>query len=95
MEAFKGQDVVICTLNDEAGPLQLGIIEAAYEAGVRRFFPNEWANHEMCLPGTGLEGMREGKRAVVEILEGYVKKGREEGRDFHWTGVDNGLFFDW
>ena len=46
VEAFQGQDVVICALNDEAAPLQPGIIEAAYEAGVRRFLVNEWANHD-------------------------------------------------
>lgn len=83
MEAFEGQDVVICTLNDEAAVLQEGMVKAAYEASVKRFLPNEWANHDMCLPGTGLEGVKEGKRAVVDLLDIKVKEAQRGGKDFH------------
>lgn len=93
--AFQGQDVVICTLNDDTAPLQPGIIEAAYEAGVKRFIPNEWANHDMVVPGTPMEDVLAGKKGTVKLLEEKANEAEMDGRVFHWTGVNNGLFFDW
>lgn len=70
VEALKGQDVLILTLNDAAAELQPGIIEAAYDAGVKRVLPNEWAAR-LDVEGTGLGGMNEGKKAVVECEPSY------------------------
>ena len=65
VEVLRGQDVLILTLNDAAAHLQPGIIEAAYQAGVRRVYPNEWAAR-LDVEGTGLGEMNEGKKGVVK-----------------------------
>ena len=49
----------------------------------------------MIVVGTVLEEAFEGKRAVIKYLNGLVKRSENEGKEFHWTGVNNGVFFDW
>ncbi|KAG4429433.1 hypothetical protein IFR05_015085 [Cadophora sp. M221] len=93
--ALGGQDVVICTLNDEAAQLQGELIEAAYEAGVKRYMPNEWASHDMNIEGTPMEEAYEGKRAIVRLLNEKAELAAKEGREFAWTGLNTGVFFDW
>lgn len=56
---------MILTLNDAAVELQPGIIEAAYEAGVKRVLPNEWAAR-LVVEGGGLDGMKTVKEVVVD-----------------------------
>ncbi|KAH7314277.1 hypothetical protein BKA65DRAFT_516518 [Rhexocercosporidium sp. MPI-PUGE-AT-0058] len=93
--ALRGQDVLICTLNDEAAQLQGGLIEAAYEAGVKRYMPNEWASHDMIVEGTPMEEVYEGKRDIVRLLDEKVEVAGREGREFCWTALNTGVFFDW
>ncbi|KAK0118340.1 hypothetical protein ONS95_012630 [Cadophora gregata] len=95
IEALQGQEVLICTLNDEAAPLQAGLIEAAYDAGVKLYMPNEWASHEMNVQGTPMEEMYEGKKAIIRLLDEKVKLAEKEGKEFSWTGLNTGIFFDW
>lgn len=87
--------MVICTLNDANPELQPQIIEAAFEAGVNRFMQNEWASHDMNVPGTPMEEAKAGKHAVVELLNQKVKDAKEAGKEFHWTGINCGIFIDW
>ncbi|PVH70584.1 NAD(P)-binding protein [Cadophora sp. DSE1049] len=94
-EALHGQDVVICTLNDEAAQLQGELVEAAYEAGVERYMPNEWAGHDMNVEGTPMEEVYEGKRAILRLLDEKVRLAEKDGRGFAWTGLNTGVFFDW
>lgn len=82
-------------MNDAAAGLQAQIIEAAFEAGVKRFIPSEWGSHEMTIPGTLLEDVKAQKHAVVELLNSKVKEAKSAGNEFHWTGLNNGTFFDW
>ena len=93
--ALQGQEVVICTLNDEAAQFQGELVEAAYEAGVKQYMPNEWASHDMTVEGTPMEEVYEGKRAIVRLLDEKVKLAEQEGREFSWTGLNTGVFFDW
>jgi len=49
----------------------------------------------MVVPGTPMEDVLAGKKGTVKLLEESSKKAERDGRVFHWTGVNNGLFFDW
>ncbi|KAL2061568.1 hypothetical protein VTL71DRAFT_6945 [Oculimacula yallundae] len=93
--ALRGQDVLICTLNDEATFLQAGLIEAAFEAGVKRYMPNEWASHDLNIQGTPMDEIFEGKKSIIRLLEHKVELAKKEGTVFTWTGLNNGVFFDW
>jgi hypothetical protein len=95
VEALKGQDAVINTLNDAVAEQAAVLVEAAFDAGIKRFVPNEWASHDMIVPGTLLEEGYEGKRAIVTLLNQKVKEAQAAGREFHWTGLNTGIFFDW
>lgn len=36
-----------------------------------------------------------GKHAIIELLNQKVTEAKEAGKTFHWTGINNGTFFDW
>lgn len=95
VEALTGQDALICTLNDEAAGVQVQLIDAAIEAGVRRFIPSEFGGNEMEAIVPELEGGLAGKRAIIDILKQKATEAAGLGREFHWTGVNNGVLFDW
>ncbi|KAK3485375.1 uncharacterized protein B0T23DRAFT_46476 [Neurospora hispaniola] len=87
--AFQGQDAVVSTIATGAVQEQKKVIDAAIEAGVKRFVPSEFGVHtrKEGVEKTRLGGLLEGKRAVVDYLIG------KEG-DISWTGLSTGLFFD-
>jgi hypothetical protein len=95
VEALTGQDALICTLNDDASGIQVQLIEAAVEAGVKRFIPNEWGGSEMIAPVPELEALMAAKRAIIDLLKQKAAEAAAAGKVFHWTGVDDGVFFDW
>ncbi|KAK3496164.1 hypothetical protein B0T13DRAFT_512000 [Neurospora crassa] len=87
--AFQGQDAVVSTIATGAVQEQKKVIDAAIEAGVKRFVPSEFGVHtrKQGVEKTKLGGLLEGKRAVVDYL--ISKEG-----DISWTGLSTGLFFD-
>lgn len=95
VDAFKGEDAVICTLNVEVLAFQAKYIEAAVEAGVKRFIPSEWGSHHIKTPATEMAQVFAGKAALVNFLDKKSKEASASGKEFHWTGVNNGVFFDW
>lgn len=95
VEALKNQDVLICALNDNATSLQLPLIHAALLAGVRRFIPSEFASNEWTSPVPELEPLIASKAAVRDLLVLKVKEAEGEAKEFHWTAINAGFFFDW
>jgi hypothetical protein len=90
--ALRGQDAVVSSIATPALLQQKAIIEAAAEAGVKRFIPSEFGINTTKLPaGSGLEKILAGKLEVQKLLDEKVKS--SEG--FSWTGVSTSLFFDW
>jgi len=90
--ALKGQDAVVSAIATPALLQQKAIIEAAVEAGVKRFIPSEFGINTTKLPaGSGVEKILAGKLEVQNLLNEKVKS--NEG--FSWTGVSTSLFFDW
>ncbi|KAK3621250.1 hypothetical protein LTR56_022911 [Elasticomyces elasticus] len=67
---------------------QTKLIDAAIEAGVRRFIPAQFGSdpkNEAALSRLPLLGA---KRAIITYLE-------EREDQISWTGIENGPFFDW
>lgn len=95
VEAFKDQDAIICTLNDAAVSAQTGLIEAAVEAGVKRFIPSEWANIDLKASVPELEEGITRRLSIIELLDQKAKDAAVTGKVFHWTAVNCGVFFDW
>ncbi|KAG0633188.1 hypothetical protein HOY80DRAFT_656103 [Tuber brumale] len=85
--AFAGQDAVVSTIASTALGDQQTLIDAAVQAGVKRFIPSEFGSN------VANEKTRElsvfgGKVATVD----YLKK--KEG-EITWSALINGPFFDW
>ncbi|RYP93259.1 hypothetical protein DL770_000634 [Monosporascus sp. CRB-9-2] len=89
--ALKGQDAVVSTLATIAVGSQNPLIDAAVEAGVKRFIPSEFGINTRIVEGTAIGQLLQGKIKTVDYLEEKSKA----NPGFTWTGVSSGLFFDW
>jgi uncharacterized protein YbjT (DUF2867 family) len=87
INAFKGYDVVLSTLAAENIEKQIDVIDAAVEAGVKRFYPSEFATETFSSYYKSLSALQ-GKVKVREHLEQVVKK----HPNFTYTLFNNGLF---
>ncbi|KAH8594640.1 putative isoflavone reductase like protein IRL, partial [Bisporella sp. PMI_857] len=89
LEAFKNQDAVISLISPGTSQTQYHIIDAAVEAGVKRFIPADFgydianANAIALLPALQIR---------VDIIN-YLKA--QEEKDMTWTNITTGPFFDW
>jgi uncharacterized protein YbjT (DUF2867 family) len=90
VEALRGQDVLISAVGPEAKKdAEYKLVEAAIEAGVRRFFPTEY----------GLDNSDPKNAAVSPIfgikydMQQHLKSKQKEG--LTWTSVGTGMWIDW
>lgn len=85
--AFAGQDAVVSTIAGMALGEQQILIDAAVQAGVKRFIPSEFGSN-VTNEKTRKLAVFAGKLAIVE----YLKK--KEG-EITWSALLNGPFLDW
>jgi len=82
VNALKGTDVVICALSGAALGLQIAVIEAAKQAGVKRFVPSEF-------------GMDITKVKEFPLLGGKLQaRTAIEASGMEWTYIITGYFLD-
>lgn len=65
------------------------MIDAAVEAGVRRFLPSEYGVDNTNPAARELSPVFEKKGATIEYLQS------EEGSGLEWTAVPTGMWLDW
>ena len=85
---FKGQDAVVSTISFFSLAQQKTMIDAAVAAGVQRFLPAEFGSD----PPEEVKAANvvwAGKSEQIKYLKSQESKG------LTWTGVANGLFFNW
>jgi hypothetical protein len=86
--ALRGQDAVLSFLGSPGlGDAQLALIDAAAEAGVRRFIPSEFGHNTGSDKVVSLVPIFGGKRRFVDRIKSHPS--------LTWTAVITGLFFDW
>lgn len=88
--ALQGQDAVVSTLGDAAQGRQLNLVEAASQAGVKRFIPSEFGSNTVN-PNTATLPCYTNKVAVQKALEEKSKG----PNGLTYTLVITGPFFDW
>lgn len=88
VDAFKGQDALISTLPGRPYTVHLRMIDAAIQAGVKRFIPTEYGNNT-CAAAAELVALYEDKAKVAAYLKS------KEHTGLTWTAVHTGQFFDW
>jgi len=87
--AFKNQDVVISIVGNEGFADQTRIIDAAIDAGVKRFIPSEFGSDTKNDAVRAIVPVFNGKKQVVDYLK------TKESKTFSWTALVTGPFFDW
>ncbi|KAI0018577.1 hypothetical protein F4780DRAFT_750846 [Xylariomycetidae sp. FL0641] len=89
--ALEGQDAVVSTIATAATGNQFPLVDAAVEAGVRRFVPSEWGVNSRILGSSAIGQILAGKIRTLD----YAHAKARANPGFSWTGVSTGLFFDW
>lgn len=92
VEAFRGQDVVIVTTGGffDIESTTIPLIDAAIEAGVKRFIPSGWPSSDL-YAGSG--SWNEHLIPKYKVRD-YLSKKATEGK-ITWTNIACGLFYDW
>lgn len=88
--ALTGQDAVVSTMNHMAEAAQTLLIDAAVAAGVKRYIPSEFGINTRTVKGP-IAVMLTGKVKIVD----YLMEKAKSNPTFSWTGMCNGLFFNW
>jgi NmrA-like family len=88
-KVFNGQDAVISTVGATGFEEQRVFIDAAVEAGVKRFIPSELSTNTLSDAVRQLVPVFEPKKAIL----GYLKDRESSG--LTWTGLSGGLMLDY
>lgn len=89
VKALQGQDVIICAVGPNAAPLQYRLIDAAIEAGVKRFIPSEWGFDNGDVKNQKLNFIFEEKGKTEKYLQS------KESSTFSWTAVATSIWMEW
>jgi len=89
VRAFSSQDVVIATTGFPAHGEQYKLVDAAVEAGVKRFFPSEWGFDN---DDPACQGMSPVFAAKGELAQ-YLRL--KESAAFSWTAVATSIWLEW
>jgi nucleoside-diphosphate-sugar epimerase len=90
VEALRGQHAVVSTISTYSLAQQAVLIDAAVEAGVKRFLPSEYGV-DSAIPEFGDLGIEPGK--VKQDTVAYLRT--KEHRGLTWSALIVGAFFDW
>ena len=88
VQALKGQDAVVSGLGFEGKPLEKAIIDAAIEAGIKRFLPNEYGVDNTNPVSSELSPVFKRKAEIIEYL-------KSEATGMTWTAVPTGMWLEW
>lgn len=83
--ALRGQDAVVCAIDHVGNESQERLIDAAAEAGVKKFVPSHWAFDHLA------KGFRDVAPLWV-LKEGPIQRLRDKG--LTWTAIVTGTWID-
>lgn len=89
--AFRGQDAVVSCVGVAGVSSQIAIIDAAEEAGVKRFMPSEWG---WAQDRPMLDQLKQRLAEKQKVFDYMVEK-CDSSKTLSWTAVAAGPFFDW
>ncbi|KAL2867810.1 aromatic alcohol reductase [Aspergillus lucknowensis] len=88
-DALKGQDALVSAVGATGFGEQKKLIDAAIQAGVKRFFPSEFSSDAQNEVVLGLLPLFNQKKEVVDYLKS------KESDSFTWTGLATSVLLDW
>ena len=86
---MRGQDVIVCATGWSAHALQYKLLEAATEAGVKRFIPSEWGFDNADIKNQDLCPIFKEKGE----FESYIRS--KQSGSFSWTAVATSIWLEW
>jgi hypothetical protein len=89
LDAFRDQDAVVSLISPWAAKVQEHIIDAAVEAGVKRFIPAEFGYDTL---NPNAIALLPGLQVRVDVIN-HLKS--QETKGLTWTAIATGGFFDW
>ncbi|KAK5171966.1 uncharacterized protein LTR77_003603 [Saxophila tyrrhenica] len=89
VRALRGQDVVVSTIGLLAQANEYKLVDAAVEAGVKRFIPSEWGMDNSDINNQELCPVFKGKGE----MERYLRS--KESEDFSWTALATSIWLEW
>jgi saccharopine dehydrogenase-like NADP-dependent oxidoreductase len=89
VRTLRGQDAVVSALGFEGKPTEKALIDAAIEAGVKRFLPSEYGVDNTNPATSGLSPVFRRKADIIEYLKS------KEATGLTWTAVPTGMWLDW
>jgi uncharacterized protein YbjT (DUF2867 family) len=87
--AFRGQNAIVCATNFTHKATEKDAIDAAIEAGVKRFIPSEYGLNNTNPVARALSPVFDIKGHQIEYLKS------KESTGLTWTAVATGLWLDW
>ncbi|KAK5173792.1 uncharacterized protein LTR77_002473 [Saxophila tyrrhenica] len=87
--AFQGQDAVVNAITSTLVEEQLRFIDAAIEAGVKRYVPSEYGMNNLRPEARALNSVFDGKGKVQEYLKS------KESTGLTWNAIGCGMWIDW
>jgi hypothetical protein len=88
IKAFRGQDALVSTLPGRPVEVHFRMIDAAIEAGVKRFIPTEYGNNTCAAASEFVELYGEKAKVIAHLKS-------RESTGLTWTAIHTGQFFDW
>jgi hypothetical protein len=88
-KVFQGQDAVISAVGAAGIAEQQVLVDAAIEAGVKRFLPSEFSANTLPDKVRGLVPVFQPKMDLLDYLK------EKESTGLSWTGLAVGPLFDW
>jgi saccharopine dehydrogenase-like NADP-dependent oxidoreductase len=89
VRALQGQDAVVSALGFEGKITEKSIIDAAIEAGVKRFLPSEYGIDNTNPVSRDLSPVFKRKADIIDYLKS------KEATGLTWTAVPTGMWLDW
>lgn len=89
VNAFQGQDAVICAIAADNIEVQYKIIDAAVAAKVKRFIPDEFGIDTSPRKSGEMDTFFKTKQNVAAYLQ------QKEAEGLSWTALCTGIWIDW
>ncbi|KAI0400090.1 hypothetical protein F4802DRAFT_508999 [Xylaria palmicola] len=89
--ALEGQDALVSTLASLPFESQTPLVDAAVAAGVRRIIPSEYGINTRILRDEPIGTILGSKAQTLN----YIHEKWKQNPSFTWTGISQGLSFDW
>ena len=91
---FRGQDAVVLSLGFAGEHHHRSLVEAAIEAGVKRVVPSSYGCNDQNEAVQKIFPIAAAKAKMMGEMKELQQQAEKEGKDWSWTNICCGLFFD-